>query len=99
VNAIQKLLSGLKNVLQKPQEAFQGFWQWIYQAFMQNLMQTCSLIFPSIADRMKHEVEKELVKNNACSERGVMWQSDAIGFQKCDLGLSSHLLSPRQLQQ
>jgi hypothetical protein len=26
VNAIQKPLSGLKNDLQKPQEAFQGFW-------------------------------------------------------------------------
>jgi hypothetical protein len=26
VNVIQKPLSGLKNVLQKPHEAFQGFW-------------------------------------------------------------------------
>jgi hypothetical protein len=30
---------------------------------------------------------------------GVMWQTDAIGFQKCDLGLPSHLLSLRHLQQ
>jgi hypothetical protein len=34
-----------------------------------------------------------------CSQHGVMWQSDAIGFQKCDLGLPYHPLSPRQLQQ
>jgi hypothetical protein len=27
-----------------------------------------------------------------------MWQTDTIGFQKCDLGLPSHLLSLRQLQ-
>jgi hypothetical protein len=32
VNVIQKPLSGLKNFLQKPLKAFQGFWQWIYQA-------------------------------------------------------------------
>jgi hypothetical protein len=25
-------------------------------------------------------------QNNACSQHGVMWQTDAIGFQKCDLG-------------
>jgi hypothetical protein len=27
------------------------------------------------------------------------WQSDAIGLRKYDLGLSSHLISRRQLQQ
>jgi hypothetical protein len=26
-----------------------------------------------------------------------MWQTDAIGLWKCDLGLPSHRLSPRQL--
>jgi hypothetical protein len=34
-----------------------------------------------------------------CSQRGVMWQTDATGLWKSDLGLLSHLLSPRQLQQ
>jgi hypothetical protein len=29
-----------------------------------------------------------------CSQRGVTWQTDTIGLQKCDLGLSSHPLSP-----
>jgi hypothetical protein len=48
---------------------------------------------------MEHEVEKHSYKNSACSQRGVTWQTDAIGFRKCDLGLSFHLLSPRQLQQ
>jgi hypothetical protein len=30
-------------------------------SFMQNLMQTCCSILPSITDKMKHEVEKQLV--------------------------------------
>jgi hypothetical protein len=34
-----------------------------------------------------------------CSQHGVTWQTDAVGFQKCDLGLPSHLLSRRQSQQ
>jgi hypothetical protein len=38
-------------------------------------------------------------KNNACSQHGVTWHTDAIGFHNCDLGLLSHLLSLRQLQQ
>jgi hypothetical protein len=53
---------------------------------------------PFIADKTKHEVEKAFVKNHACSQVGVTWQTDAIGFRKCDFGLPSHLLSPRQLQ-
>jgi hypothetical protein len=28
-------------------------------------------------------------KNSACSQHGVTWQTDAVGFQKCDLGLPS----------
>jgi hypothetical protein len=39
--------------------------------------------------------KKHLCKNNACSQHGVTWQTDAIGFWKCDLGLPSHLLSLR----
>jgi hypothetical protein len=35
-------------------------------------------------------LKKDSCKNRACSERGVTWQTDAIGFQKCDLGLRSH---------
>jgi hypothetical protein len=42
--------------------------------------------------------KKHLCKKNACSQHGVMWQTDAIRLQNCDLGLTSHLLSPRQLQ-
>jgi hypothetical protein len=34
-----------------------------------------------------------------CVFRAVTWQTDEIGFQKCDLGLPSLHLSPRQLQQ
>jgi hypothetical protein len=67
--------------------------------FTQNLMQTRCSILPLIADKMKHEFEKALVYKNACSQRGATWQTNAIGSRKCDLGLPSHLLSPRQLQQ
>jgi hypothetical protein len=62
------------------------------------LMQTWSIL-PTITDKTKHEVKKHLCQNNACSQHGVTWQTDAIGLQKCDLGLPSHLLSPRQLPQ
>jgi hypothetical protein len=34
-------------------------------------------------------LKKHSCKNNACSQRGVMWQTDAIGLWKCDLGLLS----------
>jgi hypothetical protein len=43
--------------------------------------------------------KKHSCKNNACSRRGVTWQTDAVGLRKCDLGLLSHHLLPRQLQQ
>jgi hypothetical protein len=43
--------------------------------------------------------KKYLYKNNASSQRSVIWQTDAVGLQKCDHGLPSDLLSPRQLQQ
>jgi hypothetical protein len=32
-------------------------------------------------------VKKAPCKKNACSQCGVMWQTDATGLQKCDLGL------------
>jgi hypothetical protein len=58
MNAIQKPLSGLKNVLQKPHGAFQEFW---LPSFMQNLRQTHCSSLPAIADKMKHKVKKALV--------------------------------------
>jgi hypothetical protein len=60
VNVIQKPLSGLKSV-QKPHEAFQGFFVEYLPSFTQNLMQTHCSILPSIADKTKHEVEKALM--------------------------------------
>jgi hypothetical protein len=44
-------------------------------------------------------LKKHLSKDDECSQRGVMWQTDAVGLQKCDCGLPAHLLSLRQLQQ
>jgi hypothetical protein len=38
-------------------------------------------------------------KKNVSSQCRLMWQTDEVGLQKCDLGLPSQLLSPRQLQQ
>jgi hypothetical protein len=61
VNAVQKPLSGLENVLQKPHEGFQRDLVGDLPSFTQNLMQTHCSILPSIADKMKHEVEKALV--------------------------------------
>jgi hypothetical protein len=60
------------------------------------MQKRCSIL-PSIAEKTKREVEKHSCKNSACSQCGVTWQTDAIGFQKCDLGLPSHLIPPRQL--
>jgi hypothetical protein len=53
----------------------------------------------AIADKTKQEVKKHLCKSNVCSQHGVTWQTDAVGLLMCGLGLHSHLLSPRQLQQ
>jgi hypothetical protein len=39
------------------------------------------------------EPKEHLCKNSACSQHGVIWQTDAIGLQNCYLGLSSHLIS------
>jgi hypothetical protein len=63
------------------------------------LRQTCCLILPSIAVKIKQVKKKHSYKSNACSQCSVAWQTDAIGLQKCHLGLPSHLLSPRYLQQ
>jgi hypothetical protein len=35
----------------------------------------------------KTRSRKSTRKNSACSQYGVTWQTDATGFQKCDLGL------------
>jgi hypothetical protein len=65
-------------------------------SFMQNLMQTCcfKLRRPS-RTKWNTKSKEHLGKNNVCSQPGFTWQTDAIGLWKCDLGLPSHLLSPR----
>jgi hypothetical protein len=59
------------------------------QSFTQNLMQTHCSILSSVADRTKHKSKRQSCKNSLCSQRGVTWQSDAIGLRKCVLPLSS----------
>jgi hypothetical protein len=63
-------------------------------SFTQNLMQTRCSILPSNADKTKHKVEKQCMFTAKCQ-----MATDPIGLQKCDLGIPSHLLSLRQLQQ
>jgi hypothetical protein len=46
-------------------------------------------------DIHRRKTKHESCKNNAFSQCSVTWQTDAIGLQKCDLGLPSHLLSPK----
>jgi hypothetical protein len=43
------------------------------------------------------KLKKHSCKNNACPQRSVTWQTDAIGLRKCNLGLPSHLLPTKQL--
>jgi hypothetical protein len=59
VNAIENPLSGLKHVLRKPHEAFQGFGSGFTE--LQKKLDTHCSMLPSIADKKKHEVEKALV--------------------------------------
>jgi hypothetical protein len=61
MNVIQKPLSSLKNVLQKPHEVFQGVLVVDVLSFMQNLRQTCCLILPSIADKTEQKEENVLM--------------------------------------
>jgi hypothetical protein len=60
VNAIQKSLSGLKNVLKKPLKAFQGFGSGSTKLHPKLVADTL-LDLPSIADKMKHKVRKAFV--------------------------------------
>jgi hypothetical protein len=60
VNAIQKPLSGLKKFL-KVSQSISAVAVADLLSFTQNLIQTRCLILPSIADKMKHEVEKALM--------------------------------------
>jgi hypothetical protein len=61
MNAIQKPLSSVKNILQKPHRPLAGVLIADLLRFMQNLMQTRCSILPSIADKTKHKVEKASV--------------------------------------
>jgi hypothetical protein len=60
MNAIQKLLSGLKNVLQKPHKAFKGFGS-RFTKFHAKLDIDMLLDFVIHHRQMKHKVEKALV--------------------------------------
>jgi hypothetical protein len=48
-------------------------------SFTQNLMQT----------KRNTKSKKHSCENNVRSQHGVTWQTDTVGFRKCDLGLSS----------
>jgi hypothetical protein len=89
---------GLKNVLQKPHEAVQWYWQWMYRSSHKVWRRHVAQFCHRSQTKRNTKSKRYSCKNNACSQRDVTWQTDAIGFRKCDLGHPSHLLSPRQLQ-
>jgi hypothetical protein len=97
VNAIHKRLSTLKNVLQKPHKAFQGFGTGSTELHAK--LDADTLLDFVIHHRQSMQSKKHSCRNNARSQSSVMWQTDATGLRKCDIGLPSHLLSPWQLQQ
>jgi hypothetical protein len=66
-------------------------------SFTQNLMQTIARFCHLPQTKQNKKSKKHSCKSSVCSQCGVTWQADAIGFRKCDLGLPSHLLSLRQL--
>jgi hypothetical protein len=74
------------------------FWQLIYQAPCKTRCRNVAWYYHPSQTKRNTKLKKHSCKNKACSERGVTWQTDAICFQKCDLGLHSLRLSPRQLQ-
>jgi hypothetical protein len=98
VNAIQKLLFGLKNALQKPHEASEGFQHWIYRVSLKTWYRHITWLCHPSQTKWKHDVKKDSCKNNAQSQYSITWHIDAIGLQKFTLGLPSHLLSMRLLQ-
>jgi hypothetical protein len=92
VNAIQKPLSSLKKVLQKPRKTFQGFWYWIYRASSKTWCEHIAQFCYPLQTNWNMKSKEHLCKNNAYSQCGVTWQTDATDLWKCDLGLPSHLL-------
>jgi hypothetical protein len=94
-----KNINTIKECSPKASQSISGVSVMDLPNFVRNMMQTHCLILPSIADKMNPKSKKHSFKNSICSQHGVMWQTDTIGFQKCDLGLPSQFLSPRQLLQ
>jgi hypothetical protein len=86
VNDIKKTLSGLENVLQKPHEAFQGL-KWIYRASRKTWCRHTAWFWQPLKTKWNIKSKKHSCKNNARSQRGVKWQTDATGLQYCDLSL------------
>jgi hypothetical protein len=97
VNVIQKPLSGFKNVLQKPHEAFQGLLVADLPSFTKTWCRYVARFCHPSRTKRNTKSKKHSCKNNSRSQRRVTWQTDAVGLRKCDLGLPSHLLSLRQL--
>jgi hypothetical protein len=96
MNAIQKLLSGLKHVLQKT-KYFKGFDSKFTELHAK--FDGDTLLNFAIHHRQNETRSRKSTHVKAESAHSsVMWHMDAIGFQKCDFGLPSHL-SQRQLQQ
>jgi hypothetical protein len=69
VNAIQKQLFGLKNVLQRPHKAFQRILRWIYQALRKTWCRYVACFAIHCRQKRYTKSEKRSCTNNVCSER------------------------------
>jgi hypothetical protein len=98
VNAIQKPLPGLKNVLQKPHEHLKSFGSGFTELHAK--LDADTLLNFAIHGRQNETGSRKSTRVKTMLVHSAMsCGSDAIGLRKYDLGLPSHLISPRQLQQ
>jgi hypothetical protein len=98
VNAIKKPLSGLKNVPKRLMKHFRGFGSGFPE--LHTKIDANMLLNFAIHRRKKetHSQKSTRVKT-MCVHRAVSrGRLMKTGLRKCDLGLPSHLLSPRQLK-
>jgi hypothetical protein len=63
-------------------------------SFMQTWCRHIARFCHPLQTKWNTKSKKHSCKNNAYSQCGVTWQTDAVGLQKCDRGLPSHHPSP-----
>jgi hypothetical protein len=94
-----KTSAWLKECSPKVSWSISRFSEQIYQASCKTWCRHVARFCHPSQTKRNTKSKNHLCKNNVCSQCSDMWQTDAIGLRKCDLGFPSHLLSSRQLQQ